>query len=169
MPARRATLVAAGLSLGWPAAPAASPAATDLAAARAQDRVERAVVRRVNAVRARHGRRPLRRSVRLAAAADRKAREVVRTDTLSHRSPDGAPMSRRVRRYVSARRVGETLGLVRRRRRQAARVVRAWMASPGHRVVLLAPGYRRIGVGRRRGRVGGARATAFAVNVASAR
>jgi uncharacterized protein YkwD len=164
MSKRRATLVVAGLTLGC-----ALPAAPAGAASTRHDRTERSVVRKVNAIRAQHGLRRLRRSRGLARAADRKAREILRTDTLSHSSPDGTPMQHRVRRYVNARSVGETLGIVPRRGSQAGRIVGAWMSSPSHRAALLSPSFRRVGVGRRKGRVGGGRVSAFALDLASSR
>ncbi len=164
MSKRRATFVVAGLTLGCVVPPA--PAG---ATATRQDTTERSVVKKVNAIRAQHGLRKLRRSTALTVAADRKAREVLRTDTLTHSSPDGTTMHRRVRRYVDARSVGETLGVVPRGRAQAARIVGAWMSSPGHRAALLAPGFRRVGVSRRKGRLGSGRVAVFALDLASAR
>ena len=164
MSKRRATLAVAGLTLGC-----AVPAAPAGATATRQDSTERSVVKKVNAIRAQHGLRKLRRSFRLTLAADRKAREVVATDTLSHSSPDGTPMPRRVRRYVSARAIGETIGFVPRGRGQAARIVGAWMSSPSHRAALLSPAFRRVGVSRRKDRMGGGRVSIFALDLASAR
>lgn len=165
MSKRRATLVVAGLTLGCalPAAPAAE------AASARQDRVERAVVKKLNAIRAQHGLRKLRRSRGLARAADVKAREVAATNILSHSSPDGTPMHARVRRYVRARSVGETVGYVPSRGGQATMIVNAWMNSPSHRNALMSPLFRRVGVGRRKARMGGGRVAIFAVDLASSR
>jgi uncharacterized protein YkwD len=164
MSKRRATFIVAGLTLGCavPAAPAHAGSAT-------QDRVERAVVRQVNAIRAQHGLRALRRSHGLARAADVKAKEVARTAVLSHSSPDGTSFDQRVRQYVRARTVGETLGYVPARSRQADRIVQNWMASPSHRAALLSPAFRRVGVGRRKGRVGAHRVAVIALDLASSR
>ena len=164
MSKRRATFAVAGLTLGCalPAAPAHAGSAT-------QDRVERAVIKKVNSIRAHHGLRGLRRSRGLARAADVKAIEVARTAVLSHSSPDGTPMPTRVRRYVRARAVGETVGYVPTRTRQASAIVRAWMASPSHRAALLSPRFRRAGVGRRTGRIGSTRVAVFALDLASIR
>jgi uncharacterized protein YkwD len=164
MSKRRATFLVAGLSLGcvFQAAPAEAGSAK-------QDRVERAVIKQVNQIRAQHGLRALRRSRGLARAADVKAKEVARTKVLSHASPDGTPMHTRVRRYVRARSVGETIGYVPSRSRQAATIVQAWMASPSHRSALLSPGFRRVGVGRRKGTVGASRVSVIALDLASGR
>jgi uncharacterized protein YkwD len=164
MSKRRATLVVAGLTLGC-----ALPAAPAEAGSAKQDRVERAVVKKVNQLRAQHGLRKLRRHRGLARAADSKAREVARTQLLSHASADGTSMDQRVRRYVHARTVGETIGYVPAGARQAQRIVDSWMASPGHRSALLSPAFRRVGVGRRKGRLGSSRIAVIALDLASSR
>ena len=164
MSKRRATFIVAGLTLGC-----ALPAAPAQAGSAKQDRVERAVVKKVNALRAQHGLRKLRRSTGLSRAADVKAKEVASTSVLSHSSPDGTPMHARVRRYVRARAVGETVGYVPTRSRQATMIVNAWMASPSHRAALLSPTFRRVGVGRRKGRMGSAKVAVFALDLASSR
>jgi uncharacterized protein YkwD len=167
MPKRRVTLPVAGLALGCALTPttpaAAAPAAT------AEDRVERAIVQEVNDLRARHGVRRLQRSVALKRAADVKVREVLLTNVLTHASPDGTSMRARVRRFVSARAVAETLGYVPVRSRQASRIVRVWMRSPAHRRTLLSRSYRRVGVRRVAGRLGSSRVTVVALDLASAR
>jgi uncharacterized protein YkwD len=164
MSKRRATFVVAGLTLGC-----AVPATPAYAGSAKQDRVERAVVNQVNVIRAQHGLRALRRSSGLARAADVKAKEVARTSVLSHASPDGTPMHQRVRRYVRARSVGEAIGYVPSRSRQAVTIVRAWMASPQHRSALLSPTFRRVGVGRRKGRLGSGGVAVIAIDLASSR
>ena len=44
-----------------------------------------------------------------------------------------------------------------------------WMASPGHRAVLLSPAGRRIGVGKRKGSMAGVRRAVFTADLASRR
>ncbi len=133
------------------------------------DRVERKVVRLVNRIRTHHGLRKLRASRTLAHAASDHTGDMLRADYLSHDSKDGTPMATRVRRYTGARWVGENIAVTSRRRGVARRVVRMWMASPSHRAVLLSPKSRRIGVGRERGRLGGAAYSVFTVDLASSR
>lgn len=164
MSKRRATLLVAGLTLGC-----AVPAAPAEAGSAKQDRVERAVIKRINEIRRDNGLRALRRSRALSRAADSKAREVTRTDVLSHSSPDGTSMSQRVRRYVRAKSVGETIGYVPVRSSQARRIVRNWMQSSSHRQALLSRSFRRVGVGRRKGRVGRSRVAVIALDLASSR
>lgn len=165
MSKRRATLIVAGLMLG---STQISTAPAHAGSAK-QDRVERSVLKQVNAIRAQHGLRQLRRSRALARAADVKAREVTQTQVLSHDSPDGTPMHSRVRKYVKAKSVGETIGYVPAGSRQATAIVNAWMASPSHRQALLSPQFRRVGVGRRNGSMGSSRVTVVALDLASSR
>ena len=166
MSLRRATFATTALSVVL-AVPASADQA-DAASVR-QDRVERKVLKKINKIRASHGLRTLRRSRALAASADDKSQEVARTRVVSHNAADGTPMDQRVRRYVHARMVGETIAFVPTRSRQARRVVTSWMQSPPHRAALLSPGFRRAGLGRRRGSLGGGRTAIITLNLASAR
>jgi len=133
------------------------------------DRVERKVIRIVNRIRARHGLRRLKASRPLAVAATQHSGDMLRRDFLSHASSDGTAMADRVRRYTGARRwIGESIAALG-GRHTARRVVRMWMRSPPHRAILLSPAGRRIGVGRRRGKLGGARRAVFTADLASRR
>jgi len=133
------------------------------------DRAERKIVRIVNRIRARHGLRRLKASRALARAATAHSGDMLRRDFLSHHSSDGTPMGLRVRRYAGrARWVGENIAAVS-GRRTARRTVRMWMSSPGHRAVLLAPAGRRIGIGKRRGKLGPAPRAVITANLASRR
>ena len=138
----------------------ASPAAQ--AAGPRIDGGERAVVRAINRVRHAHGLRGLRSHRRLARAADAHTRSMLRADYFSH----GA-FSQRLRRYVSMRRIGETIAWT--TRCSARKVVRMWLNSPPHRAVLLSGGFRRIGVGRRKGRMGATRACMVTADFGSRR
>jgi uncharacterized protein YkwD len=135
------------------------------------DRSERRVIRLVNQIRARHGLPGVRRSRALMRAADYHSRNMLRGDFFSHSSANGTPFDRRVRRFKRASRVGENIAWVpaRRARRAASMVVRMWMDSPGHRAVILDGGFRRIGVGRRTGRLGSTRAIVYTADFSSAR
>jgi uncharacterized protein YkwD len=126
------------------------------------DRGERAVVRAINAARANHGLGRLSSHRRLARAADAHTRHMLAADYFSH----GA-FSQRVRRYVGFRSIGETLAMT--TRCSARRVVRMWLNSPGHRAVLLSGAYRRVGIGRRTGRLGSQRACLVTADFASRR
>ena len=131
-------------------------------------RAERKVVRIVNRIRSHHGLRRLRASRSLSRAAAEHSSDMLRRDFLGHASSDGTSMSSRVRRYTGARWLGESIAALS-GRGTARRAVRMWMRSPPHRAVLLAPEGRRIGVGRRRGRLGSARRTVFTADLASRR
>src|SRR5829696_3954774 len=139
---------------------AAAPAAQ--AAGPRVDRGERAVVRAINRARASQGLRALRSHRRLARVADVHTRSMLRSDFFSH----GA-FSQRVRSYVSFRRIGETIAMT--SRCSASKVVSMWLNSPPHRAVLLSGGFRRIGVGRRRGSLGRGRACVVTADFGSRR
>ena len=138
------------------AAPAAQAAGSRI------DGGEREVVRAINRARTAHGLRPLRTHRRLARAADVHSRSMLRSNFFSH----GA-FSQRVRRYVSMRRIGETIAMT--TRCSPRRVVRMWMYSPPHRAVLLSSGFRRVGVGRRKGMLGATRACLVTADFGSRR
>ena len=157
---RRAAALAVGLTTLGSTTPASAEAASTQ-----QDSVERSVIRKLNAIRARSGVRRLRASTGLARAADAHSGAIAASGNFSH----GA-MSSRVRRYVRARSVGETIAyLPPSQANSAAAVVGLWMRSAGHRSTLLSGGFSRIGVGRRWGTIGGRRAMIFTVDLASAR
>jgi uncharacterized protein YkwD len=123
------------------------------------DRVEKHVVDILNAVRRHYRLSRLGLSRRLSFGATLHSAQMARTRTLTH--GNWFP------RVASAARtgdVGEVVGLLRGSggNAQAHWIVRAWMASPPHRSVLLRGDFRRLGVSRRNG--GGM--TFFTVDVA---
>ncbi len=137
----------------------ASPLIGVAAATPHVDTKERAIVRAINKQRAAHGLSKLRTSARLARAADFHSWEMLDANYFAHESRDGGPMGARVRRFAHHKAVGETLAMLGGCGRKAARkVVRLWMNSPGHRAILLSGSFRRIGLGRRTGDLGGNRA-----------
>jgi uncharacterized protein YkwD len=147
------TLLVLSFAATAPAAEAAGPRL---------DGGERSVVRAINRARAAHGLRRMRAHRRLARAADVHSRSMLRSDYFSH----GA-FSQRVRRYVSFRRIGETIAM--RTRCSARGFVRMWLSSPPHRAVLLSRSFRRVGIGRRVGRLGARRACLVTADFASRR
>ena len=149
------TLLFASFALAVPAAQAGGAR---------MDSGERAVLRGINRARAFHGLRRLRADRRLARAADAHTRNMLRADFFAH----GA-FAQRVRRYirVPVRAVGETLAYT--SRCSARTVVRMWLNSPSHRAVLLSRSFRRVGIGRRRGRLGATRACLVTADFASRR
>ena len=126
------------------------------------DRGERTVIRAINRARSSYGLHRLLAGRRLARAADAHTRNMLRSNFFSH----GA-FSRRVHRYVHFRSIGETIAMT--SHCSARTVVRMWLNSPGHRAVLLSRRFRRVGVGRRLGRLGATRACIFTADFASRR
>jgi uncharacterized protein YkwD len=126
------------------------------------DRGERTVIRAINRARSAHGLRKLRANRRLARAADTHTRNMLRANFFAH----GA-FAQRVRRYAHFRAIGETIAMT--SRCNARTVVRMWLHSPAHRAVLLSGRFRRVGVGRRLGRLGASRACLVTADFASRR
>lgn len=122
----------------------------------AQRPVERRVVTletllllEVNSVRRSHGLRPLKASPRLERAALAHTRSMLTLGYFAHQSFDGTSFSDRVKRFYPARNkgwtVGENLAMFGGVTPSARQVVRAWLASPGHRANLLRPFFREAG------------------------
>ena len=119
------------------------------------DARERAIVRVINHRRADHDLPKVRATRPLSRAADYHSWEMLDADYFAHESRDGGPFDRRVRRFADHRALGETLAMLSGcGNGSARRIVRMWMNSPGHRAILLDGTYRRIGVGKRTGRLG---------------
>lgn len=130
-------------------------AAPSVSAAPIHDDFERAVVEKINGLRADQGLRPLRSSRRLARLASRHSRDQLRYDRLSHDSGSGTPFRVRMARIARRAIVGETVGwLPDGINDRADALVMMWMRSPGHRAQLLRPRFRKIGVGRWYGAMG---------------
>ena len=73
-----------------------------------------AIVRRINAVRARHGEHPVVLTARLRRLARHHTLDMLRHDRFSH-DGDGTTFSQRIRARVHYRKVGETLATMPRR------------------------------------------------------
>ena len=106
------------------------------------DRTEAKIIRAMNKVRAAHGLPRLRTNPGLARAADAHSEAMRQTNRMGH-----GDFSRRVRRYVRVKRVGENLAWM--ASCDAQGIVNMWMNSAPHRRVMLSRTFRRIGVGRR--------------------
>jgi uncharacterized protein YkwD len=109
----------------------------------------RALLRRQNAERRRHGLRPLRASGALGRAARRHVRDMVRRHYFGHVSRGGHDVVDRVSGTSYGRgarfAVQENLYWWSRHRSPAA-VLTAWMGSSVHRANILHPGFRQVGV-----------------------
>jgi uncharacterized protein YkwD len=128
---------AAADSIAWPVSRAASGAAI------APNAQELAILRAVNGVRARNGRRPLALGSALHRAARSHSVDMARRGYFDH----GA-FAQRLRSFgVRARSLGENIAYATEPGFSASVVLQMWMTSPPHRSVLLDPSFRRIGVG----------------------
>jgi uncharacterized protein YkwD len=137
-------LVACGALFAGPvAADAASPA-------------QRAMVGKVNAVRAAHGLKALRPAAPLHRSARRYAAWMLRRDYFGHLG--------RIRASSRFSLLGENLAWHSGRRPRVGWTVRAWLGSPGHRALLLHPRFRWLGAGLARGTMGARRATAWVLH-----
>lgn len=111
-----------------------------------------AIVCLVNAERTGRRLQPLRRDRDLARAARKHAADMVRRTYFSHVSPGGTDLGDRVRNAGYGRpgdrwRAGENLGWGTSYRATPRSLVDRWLASPGHRRILLGEAYRVLGVG----------------------
>jgi uncharacterized protein YkwD len=112
---------------------------------------ERALLRRINAVRAAHNLRPVHMRKALNAIAVSHTLYIARIGQLDHNSADGTSATTRIRHAMRVREAGETLACG----SSVTQLVRLWMNSPPHRAILLDPQMRYIGVGIRGGRYEG--------------
>lgn len=107
----------------------------------------------VNAVRKANGLPPLKINLRLRAAAQAHARDMIGRGYFAHNSPDGQTPTARaaragyVRPNVRAWRIGENIGYGTGSSGTPRAIVQAWMHSPPHRKILLDRGFREGGGG----------------------
>lgn len=104
---------------------------------------ERALLTAVNGVRADRGLRVLSVDPALTRAAEAYSRKLLARDVLAH----GAFAARLASFGARGPAYGENLAWATGGQVRALTLVRAWLASPGHRANLLRPGWRRMGVG----------------------
>jgi uncharacterized protein YkwD len=133
------------------AAAAACPGAAQPLGAASAAAVEGAVLCLVNDERAARGLAPVRRDDALEAVAQRHAVDMVARGYFAHVSPSGGTVDKRARRagYLTAAcwALGEDLARAPAALASAHAVVGAWMASPGHRSVILDPDFGEGGIG----------------------
>lgn len=146
---RRTAMVAclAALLVGA-LAPGAARASTDSRSSLAA--LEVSILAELNDVRAANGLRPLRISSQLAAAARLHTSEMLAYGYFEHDSLGGSPFWKRIQRFYSRAdyghwSVGENL-LWSSPDLEAKKAVKLWLASPGHKQNILAPGWREIGI-----------------------
>jgi uncharacterized protein YkwD len=105
------------------------------------DATEAGIIHALNNARASYGLPRLHTSAGLAKAADAHSRTMRRSNSIGH-----GDYSRRVRRYVRTRKVGENLAWM--SGCNARAIVNLWLRSAPHRRIMLSKSFRRIGVGR---------------------
>ena len=98
------------------------------------------MVDKINEGRRAHGLHALRYSAHLARSSSRYARYLVRTNRFEH-----AP---RIRASSRFRRLGEILAMMPGPTPRRDQTIDSWLASPGHRSVLLNRSFRYVGGGR---------------------
>ena len=106
----------------------------------------------LNVERTSRGLRALRVNGRLSAAAEQHTNDMVRRRYFSHTSRSGSDSGDRIRSqgYLSGARswmIGENLAWGSGERSTPRSIVKAWMASPGHRHNILTSRFREIGIG----------------------
>jgi uncharacterized protein YkwD len=144
---RRLALVCCLLCVPVLALPAAALASTPKA--------ERAVLKKLNAERKRHGLRPVRLASRLTLSCRAYARRMLAENRWAHAE------SKRVRGF---RRIVEILARTY-GRMSASAIVRMWMESSVHRNAVLGR-HRYVGIAARKGRMGGKETTVWVVRFA---
>jgi uncharacterized protein YkwD len=117
-------------------------------AAANQSQVEQSLIAAVNEVRADHHLRPVRVDPTLVVAARAHTTALLRTNVFEHGS-----FAERIARYGGrGPAFGENLAWGVGSRASARSFVTAWMKSPGHRAILLRPGWERVGIAALSGR-----------------
>ena len=127
------------------------------AALTASERAERKMTRAINSVRAQHGLPAFERSSSLTGSAESYSRYLMQHDYFGHQSSIWASSRFKL--------LGEALEMHTSHRFRVWHTVRAWLASPSHRDILLSPVMRRQGAGVARGRFGRSRAVVWVLHV----
>lgn len=118
---------------------------------------EQVLLELINAARAKHGLAKLTLQPTLACAAQQHSSEMLRRDYFAHSSASGASYSTRILRAGYRRSgfgswaVSEVIGWGKGMRGTPQMVLRAWLASPSHRPIILGARWRNAGVGCVRG------------------
>jgi uncharacterized protein YkwD len=113
--------------------------------------VESAVVVRINAVRSNHGLRPLAVAPRLRRAAEQHVRNMALHGYFSHSWSSGSSFGTWIERFwpgpgYTSWAAGENL-FWSSPDATAAKIMRRWLRSPGHRANILRPEWKRLGLG----------------------
>jgi uncharacterized protein YkwD len=114
------------------------------------NRASRATLCLLNAQRSAHGLRKVTVNRTLGRSATRYAKRMVSQRFFSHTAPNGGTLKGRMRAYISGTSgwaFGENLAWGSGVRATPAQIMRAWMASPGHRQNILSARWKHIGIG----------------------
>jgi uncharacterized protein YkwD len=135
------------------------------------DNRERAIVRGINAQRAHYGLARVSVSKPLSRAADYHSWEMLDANYFAHESRNGGSFDARISRFTHKRALGETLAMLGGKcgRGSARKIVNMWMNSTGHRAILLSSSYRRVGLAKRTGSLGGTHACVVTADFSSKR
>jgi len=114
--------------------------------------LEDLLLQQVNAVRTANGVGSLSRSNALTRAAAFHSLSMATLGFFTHESRNGSSFATRVERYYRPRpargfQLGENLATFGGGAPTAEAIIAAWMASPGHRAILLRAGFRDAGIG----------------------
>jgi len=120
---------------------------------------EQEMVDALNAGRADRNLPQLRLSPSLERSSFAFAQRLMRTDVFAH--------AERIQAGGRFRRLGEVLAWTPGLRLRRPRAVRMWLASPGHRALILSRRFHYVGAGRARGIFGGVPATVWVVQLGS--
>jgi uncharacterized protein YkwD len=148
MPERRVALAVLAAVVGLVAAAAAPTAAAPSRIS--LEPLDSGVVQQVNAIRRHHGLVAVKVNERLAEAASSHSDEMAFDGYFDHASADGTAFWKRIGRWYGSDgytywSVGENL-LWSSPEADAARALRLWMASKPHRITILNPAWREVGV-----------------------
>ena len=165
----RSLLMALALGATLAIAGPGAPARAGIDPAAEIDPIEQALLNTINEVRADRGMGRVAPSLALQRAADRQSYYILNHDWFSHDTRDGVSFAVRVRRYVNAHRLGETLAWAAESdsQSQGRQIAMRWLKSSAHRAELLNPGYTRVGIARRGGKLAGTHANVFTADFAS--
>ncbi|MCW2954399.1 MAG: SCP-like extracellular [Conexibacter sp.] len=125
------------------------------------------VLRELNRVRAQYHLPPVTSDRRMSSGAFQHSRDMAHRHYFAH----GAWSGRVARAAGQAKSIGEVLGWLSpsSAEGEARWLVRNWLASPPHRVVLLNGTFRRVGIGRAAGQLGASSAAVYTVDFATPR
>lgn len=157
MSIRRTAIVAAALTLACSDVPGNAGL---FAPPECAPTLGQAVAQAVNDARSAHGEPPLAVDLRLVQAAERHSEDMAAADALAHDGTDGStPVERATDAgYTSGSYLGEVVAAG---YSTPAAAVEAWLASDGHRAILLAVAGDHLGVGHARSASGTAYWTAL--------